>query len=86
METKNIKRFKLVSGNEKVIEILVNDGWEIINTFPNPYPEPYFYALMCLKIPTSSLANAQEYNFENVEDHVYRGEKLNQWKYPTHGN
>lgn len=77
---KKVKRFKLVGGNEKVIEIMVNDGWEIINTFPNPFPEPYFFAFMSLTLEISPLVTTREYDLENVEGHVFRGEKLNQWK------
>lgn len=75
-----VKRFKLVDGNEKVIEIMVNDGWEIINTFPNPSPMPYFFALMSLTLEVTPLINTKEYDFQNVEDHVYHGKKLQQWK------
>ena len=39
-------RVELIGGNAKVITIMLRDGWKIINTFPNPYPEPYFFVLL----------------------------------------
>ena len=60
-------RYELVEGDTRIINIMVKDGWKIENTFQNPHPQPYFYALMCISDP-----NEEEYNVENVRDHVYR--------------
>jgi len=68
-------RYELVEGDTRIINIMVNDGWEMANTFPNPYPQPYFFALMRV-----SDANEKNYSMENVQGHVYRGEKLNPWQ------
>ena len=60
-------RVELISGNAKVITIMLRDGWKIINTFPNPYPEPYFFALMEIEHEKED-----EYDIESVEDIVFR--------------
>ena len=60
-------RVELIGGNAKVITIMLRDGWKIINTFPNPYPEPYFFALMEI-----DHENEDEYDVESVEDIVFR--------------
>jgi hypothetical protein len=60
-------RVELIGGNAKVITIMLRDGWKIINTFPNPYPEPYFFALMEIEHE-----NEDEYDIESVEDIVFR--------------
>lgn len=41
-------RFELIEGHTLLLGRMVNDGWELINTFPNPYPQPYFFALLRL--------------------------------------
>jgi hypothetical protein len=60
-------RVELIGGNAKVITIMLRDGWKIINTFPNPYPEPYFFALMEI-----DHEKEDEYDIESVEDIVFR--------------
>lgn len=49
-ETGNITRFRttvnfLLVGND-VIEYYVKEGWEIVSTAPNPYPQPYIFLLI----------------------------------------
>lgn len=34
---------KVVTTDEKNIEAFLNDGWEIMASSPNPYPQPYIY-------------------------------------------
>jgi hypothetical protein len=78
-----MKRFKLIAGDERVLNIMCNDGWEIVNTFPNPYPQPYFFALLKLEGQTrvgDHLCNPEDYDAQNVEDHVYRDAEIKQWK------
>lgn len=60
-------RVELIGGNAKVITIMLRDGWKIINTFPNPYPEPYFFALMEI-----DHEKEDEYDIGSVEDIVFR--------------
>lgn len=60
-------RVELIDGNAKVITIMLRDGWKIINTFPNPNPKPYFFALMEINHELED-----EYDIESVEDIVFR--------------
>lgn len=71
-------RYAFIDGNTKIINQLVKDGWEVVNTFPNPHPQPYFFALMLLNHGWED-----RYDVENVEDWAYRGAELRQWK-PEH--
>jgi len=41
-------RYELIEGDTKIINALMKDGWTLENTFPNPHPMPYFFALMRL--------------------------------------
>jgi hypothetical protein len=68
-------RYELIDGDTRIINIMVNHGWEIVNTFQNPNPQPYFFALMRLND-----SNGKNYSVENINDHVYRGENLNPWQ------
>lgn len=45
-------RFELINGDTRLMGKMVNDGWTLVNTFPNPYPQPYFFALMQLNTKT----------------------------------
>lgn len=60
-------RIELVDGNTDVLNIMLNDGWKIVNTFPNPYPEPYFFALMSLEHP-----NENDYDVSAVGDIIHK--------------
>lgn len=72
-----MRTYKMIPGDDRVITILFNHGWKIEGTYPNPYPEPYFYALMYRD------HNEDEYyNVDNVLDHVYRDKELNPTKRP----
>jgi hypothetical protein len=59
-------RYELIEGDTELISRLANDGWVLINTFPNPSPMPYFFALMQL---TSD--NANDYDVQKARDFVY---------------
>lgn len=63
-------RYEMVNGDTRIINIMVSDGWTLHSVIPNPYPQPYFYALMAFD-------KNEFYNVENVEDHVYRRAELN---------
>lgn len=69
-------RFEFIDGDTRVINIMVKDGWKIENTFPNPFPQPYFFALMVL----NTGINEDKYDVDNVIAHVCRDEELNQWR------
>lgn len=70
-----MKRFELIDGNAQLITVMVNDGWSIVNTFPNPYPQPYFVALM-----TIDSVRAASYDLNNVKEFVNGNTVLlNQW-------
>jgi len=60
-------RYELIDGDTGLINILIKDGWLIENTFPNPYPQPYFFALM--KLTTE---DCNEYDLQAVKDKCYR--------------
>jgi hypothetical protein len=45
-------KYELVEGDTDIINRMVKDGWGIENTFPNPHPQPYFFALMRLNSPS----------------------------------
>ena len=74
-----IMKYELVDGNTKIINIMVADGWEIENTFPNPYPQPYFFALMKHK----GMSKDDYYSVGNIEDHIHRNETLNPFEKPN---
>jgi len=64
-----MKRFELIDGDAKLLSILINEGWELINTFPNPYPQPYFFALVLLTHDWPErfdLQNAKDFAFGNT--------------------
>ena len=71
-------RYELIAGDTGLINILIADGWKIENTFPNPYPQPYFFALM--RLPEGMDHLRGWYDLKNVENHFYRAGKLSQWK------
>lgn len=69
-------RYELIQGNAKLLTILANDGWKLVNTFPNPHPEPYFFALMSLEH-----SNESEYDIDVIEDLVFRTPNyIHRWK------
>lgn len=59
-------RFELIDDDTKLLSRLCNDGWELVNTFPNPYPRPYFFALVRL----SSKAE-ETYDLKRVQEEIY---------------
>jgi hypothetical protein len=60
-------RFELIEGDTKLINILVKDSWEIENTFPNPYPQPYFFALMKL-----NTVDCDDYDIDEAKERSYK--------------
>ncbi len=82
-------RYELIDGDTRIINILVRDGWKIENTFPNPYPQPYFFALMYLHdnmaieiakaMGKKTYYSPYDYDMENVREHVYSGKELSPW-------
>lgn len=70
-------RYELIEGDTRLINQLVKDGWKIENTFPNPYPKPYFFALMYLKSPFG----AYNYDVQQVKEYINGNvAELKQWK------
>jgi uncharacterized OB-fold protein len=59
-------RVELVDGKTNILNVLLSDKWRILNTFPNPHPEPYFFALVELNDPQEN-----EYDIESVKEFVY---------------
>jgi len=70
-------RYELIDGDTKLISRLANDGWLLINTFPNPYPQPYFFALM--KYENTKEAE-KSYDLKKVKEEIER-ERINQNDY-----
>lgn len=68
-------RYELVDGDVRIINIMCNDGWKLDNTFPNTYPQPYFFALM-----RHDNMSVDGYDIQNVKDFVNGNGELNQWK------
>jgi len=69
-------KYELVDGETKIINIMVADGWKIENTFPNPYPQPYFFALM----KHEGMKLNDIYDVQNIKDHIYQNIKLDPFK------
>lgn len=70
-------RYELIEGDTRLINQLVKDGWKIENTFPNPYPQPYFFALMYLESPFG----AYNYDVQQVKEYINGNvTELKQWK------
>lgn len=40
-----IEEYALI-GDLDELNIKIKEGWVLINTFPNPYPQPYFFSLI----------------------------------------
>lgn len=38
--------YDFINGDIDKINRLVKEGWSLVDTFPNPHPQPYFFALM----------------------------------------
>lgn len=75
-------RYELVDGDAKLITIMVADGWQIVNTFPNPYPQPYFFALMSLDHHIESLYDVHAVHEEMHNPSFFKSEKIDRWNLP----
>jgi hypothetical protein len=69
-------KYELIDGDTKIINIMVADGWKIENTFPNPYPQPYFFALM----RHDNMSINDVYDTQNIFEHIHQNVKLNPFK------
>lgn len=65
-------KYELIDGDTKIINIMVADGWKIENTFANPYPQPYFFALM----RHDGMGISDTYNVQNIKDHIHQNKTL----------
>lgn len=66
-------KYELIDGDTRYINVMVNHGWKIENTFPNQYPQPYFYALM--RHDTLNIDDV--YSVQNIQEHFHQGKELN---------
>lgn len=67
-------RFELIDGDTVLMGILANDGWTLVNTFSNPYPQPWFFALMQLN-KTSYVYDMEKAKKSAEEIHKERAPK-----------
>lgn len=74
-------RFELIDGDPYLLTEMVRDGWKIVNTFPNPYPQPYFYALLSLEHP-----DEDNYDFIAIIENRHRVDENKLPKWDLEGN
>ena len=64
-------RYELIAGDTDVMNAMAKDGWEVVATFPNLNPQPYFFALMFI-----NHEDEDKYDIEAVKKEVYLKRKI----------
>jgi hypothetical protein len=67
-------RYELIEGNTFILNCFIKDDWRLVDTFANPNPQPFFFALIML-----NEIDEDKYDFD-AKYEQFRVESMNRYR------